>query len=137
MIFDYVDGLNWLAILVAAVAWFVYSAIYYSFPPISKAWQRAAGVTDPGGAPPIAILVSSFSVYCVVSTVVALLVAAAGAVDLADGALLGAVLGVAFGAGSALVIQLYEQKGGSYWLVNGINAIVSYAIVGGILAAWD
>src|SRR5687768_18600255 len=100
MIFDYVDGLNWLAILVAAVAWFVYSAIYYSIPPISKAWQRAAGVTDPGGPPPAAIMVSSFIVYFVVSTVIAMLVAATGAVDLADGALLGATLGLAFGAGS-------------------------------------
>ncbi|MGH2711186.1 MAG: DUF1761 domain-containing protein [Actinomycetota bacterium] len=137
MIFDFVDSLNWLAILVASVAWFIYNAVYYSVPPISKAWQAAAKVTAQPGPPLPAIMVASFIVYLVTSTFIGLLVAATGAVDLADGAVLGASLGVAFGAAGALINQMYEQKGGSYWLINGISAVVSWAIVGGILAAWD
>ena len=44
MILDYFGDLNWLAILVATIAWFVFSAIWYSVPPLSSAWQRAAKV---------------------------------------------------------------------------------------------
>ena len=46
-------------------------------------------------------------------------------------------LGVGFGVVGALVTQLYEQKGPNYWLLNGINAVIAYAIVAGILTVWD
>jgi hypothetical protein len=137
MIYEFVDSLNWLAILVASVAWFIFNAIYYSVPPISKAWQAAAKVPPQEGPPLPAIMIASFIIYLVTSTFIGLLVAATGAADLADGALLGASLGLAFGAAGALITQMYEQRGGSYWLINGISSIVTFAIVGGILAAWD
>ena len=47
------------------------------------------------------------------------------------------MLGVGFGMVGALVGQVYEAKGSSYWLINGINAVIAYAIVGAILAVWD
>ena len=142
MIFDYFDALNWLAILVASLAWFIFNAIWYSIPPISKAWQAAARLpaTAPGatsGAPPVGILVTDFVLYFFTSTVMGLLVAATGAADLMDGVILGATLGVAFGVTSAIVVQMFEQKGGAYSVINGITAVVTGALVGGILAAWD
>jgi hypothetical protein len=36
-----------------------------------------------------------------------------------------------------LVTQLYEQKGGTYWLINGVNGIVAYSIVTVIVTLWD
>ena len=59
-----------------------------------------------------------------------------GADDLVDGLVLGILLGVGFGVIGALVVQIYEQKGGSYWLINGINAIVAYSIVAVIVTVW-
>jgi hypothetical protein len=53
-----------------------------------------------------------------------------------DGLSLGIVLGVGFGVIGALVVQIYEQKGGSYWLINGINAIIAYSIVAIIVTVW-
>ena len=44
MIFDFFGELNWLAIVVATIAWFAFSAIWYSVPPLSKAWQKASKV---------------------------------------------------------------------------------------------
>lgn len=86
MILDYLRDLNWLAVIVAAVAWFAFSAIWYSVPPLSSAWMRAAKVTP--------------------------------------------------GDGTALVVQIYEQKGGSYWLIYGLNAIIAYSIVAIIVTVW-
>ncbi len=137
MILEFLDGLNWLAVAVATVAWFVFSAIWYSLPPISKAWQRAARIPPQEGPPLASILVSPVILYFITTVVIGLLVAATGASDAADGLALGATLGLGFGVVNGLISQLYEQKGSSYWLINGFNAIVAFSIVAVILALWD
>jgi hypothetical protein len=137
MIFDFFSELNWLAVVVATVAWFAFSAIWYSVPPLSNAWQRAAKVT-PGDGPPLAmILIPTFIGYFVTTVVIALLARAIGATDYLDGIALGVALGVGFGVIGAFISQIYEQKGGSYWLINGVNAIIAYSIVAVIVTLWD
>ena len=136
MILDYLGDLNWLAVIVAAVAWFAFSAIWYSVPPLSNAWMRAAKVTPGDGPPLVTLLVPTFIGYLVTTIVIALLAKAIGASELMDGLTLGIVLGVGFGLIGALVVQIYEQKGGSYWLINGINAIIAYSIVAIIVTVW-
>ena len=68
---------------------------------------------------------------------IALIAKAIGATELADGMALGIVLGVGFGVVGGLISQIYERKGSSYWLINGVNAIIAYAIVGIIVTVWD
>lgn len=138
MILDLFGELNWLAILVATVAWFAFSAIWYSIPPLSKAWAAAARVDTTGDGPPLALLfIPTLIGYFVTSIVIGLLVAATGTETLSDGIVLGIVLGIGFGMVGALVNQVYESKGNSYFLINGINAVIAYAIVAAILAVWD
>ncbi len=137
MIFDYFAGLNWLAILVAALAWFAFSAVWYSIPPLSNAWQQAAKVT-PGQGPPLAmILIPTFIGYFVTSIAIALLATAIPGDEVVDGVALGIVLGVGFGVVGAIVNQMYEQKGRSYWLINGVNALIAYTLVSVIVTIWD
>jgi hypothetical protein len=139
MILDYFGDLNWLAVIVAALAWFIFSAIWYSVPPLSNAWQKAAKVdaNAPGAPPLVALLVPTFIGYIVTAIVIALLVKALGLTELSDGLTLGIVLGVGFGLIGALVTQLYERKGANYWLINGINAIIAFSIVSVIVTVWD
>ena len=136
MVLDFFGDLNWLAIVVATVAWFAFSAIWYSVPPLSNAWMRAAKVTPGDGPPLVTLLVPTFIGYFVTTIVIALLARGIGATDLTDGLVLGIVLGVGFGVIGALVVQIYEQKGGSYWLINGINAIIAFSIVAVIVTVW-
>jgi len=98
--------------------------------------MKAAKVTPGDGPPLVTLLVPTFIGYLVTTIVIALLARAVGASDLADGLVLGIVLGVGFGVISALVVQIYEQKGGSYWLINGINAIIASSIVAVIVTVW-
>jgi hypothetical protein len=84
----------------------------------------------------VTLLVPTFIGYLVTTIVIALLAKAIGASELMDGLSLGIVLGVGFGMIGALVVQIYEQKGGSYWLINGINAIIAYSIVAIIVTVW-
>lgn len=137
MILDAFGDLNWLAILVAAIAWFAFSAIWYSIPPLSKAWQGASKVSMTNDGPSLAlIMIPTFVGYVVTTIVIALISRATGAETIADGIVLGVVLGIGFGVVGALVTQLYESKGSSYWVINGMNAIIAYAIVGAIVTVW-
>jgi hypothetical protein len=138
MILDLFGELNWLAVVVATLAWFAFSAIWYSIPPLSKAWATAAKVDTTGDGPPLALLfVPTLIGYFVTTVVIGLLVAGLGIDSLGEGLVLGVVLGVGFGMVGALVNQVYEGKGSSYFLINGVNAVIAYGIVGGILSVWD
>jgi len=75
--------------------------------------------------------------YFVTTIVIGLLVAGVGAETVSDGVVLGVVLGIGFGMVGALVNQVYESKGSTYFLINGLNAVIAFAIVGAILAVWD
>ena len=137
MIFDFFGELNWLAIVVATIAWFAFSAIWYSVPPLSKAWQKASNVDMTAEGPPLASLFGPTLVgYFVTTIVIALIARAIGAIELVDGVALGAALGIGFGVVSAVVTQIYEQKGSSYWLLNGLNAVIAYIIVAVIVTIW-
>ena len=138
MILDLFGELNWLAIVVATIAWFAFSAIWYSIPPLSKAWAKAAGVDTSGEVPPLALLfIPTLIGYFITTVVIGLLVAGVGTETVSDGIILGVVLGIGFGMVGALVNQVYESKGSSYFLINGINAVIAYGIVAAILTVWD
>jgi hypothetical protein len=137
MILDLFGELNWLAIVVATIAWFAFSAIWYSVPPLSKAWAGAARVDTTGDGPPLALLfIPTLIGYFVTTTVIALLARGIGSESATDGIVLGVVLGIGFGMVGALVNQVYEGKGNGYFLINGINAVIAYAIVGLIVTVW-
>jgi uncharacterized membrane protein YeaQ/YmgE (transglycosylase-associated protein family) len=138
MILDFFGELNWLAVVVSTIAWFAFSAIWYSIPPLSRAWANAAGVDTSGDGPPLALLfIPTLIGYFVTTIVIGLLVAGVGAETVSDGVALGVVLGIGFGMVGALVNQVYESKASTYFLINGLNAVIAFAIVGAILAVWD
>ena len=139
MILDLFGELNWLAVVVATIAWFAFSAIWYSVPPLSKAWAAAAKVdTNREDGPPLAVLfIPTLIGYFVTTVVIGLLVAATGADSAGDAIALGVVLGIGFGMVGALVSQVYESKGNSYFLINGLNAVIAYSIVAVILTLWN
>lgn len=138
MILDFFDDLNWPAVVVATIAWFAFSAIWYSVPPLSNAWQKASKVDMTGEGPPLALLfIPTLMGYFVTSVVIGLVVAAIGATSFGEGLALGVSLGVGFGMVNALVNQVYEAKGATYWLINGLNAVIAYSIVAVILSVWN
>ncbi len=140
MITDFFSDVNWAAIAVATLAWFGFSAVWYSVPPLSGAWARAAKVEtdiDDDSAPGLTtLLIPTVVGYFLSTIVIALIVEALGADSLEEGVALGLMLGVAFGLISSAITQMYESKGRLYWLINGLNAVVAFTIVSVILAVW-
>ena len=139
MLIDLLGDLNWLAVIVATLAWFAFNAVWYSVPPISKAWIQAARVTPEGTGtmPPASTMIGTLVAYFVTTVVIGLLVAALGITEVGNAIELGVLLGVAFGVVLSFIGQLYEQKGSSYWLINGVGAIIAWSIVCVILALWN
>jgi hypothetical protein len=83
------------------------------------------------------VLVPTFIGYFVTSIVIALVAASLDGAELVDGLALGVAFGIGFGVVGAVVSQMYEQKGASYWLINGLNAVIAYSIVAVIVTVWD
>ena len=138
MLIDLLGDLNWLAVVVATVAWYAFSAIWYTA--LSKPWIQASGVNPQGqgqgNMPPPTTMIGTFIAYLVTTAVIGLLVLALNITEVPDAIELGVLLGLAFGVVSAFIVQIYEQKGAAYWWINGIASIIAYSIVSVILALW-
>lgn len=138
MITDLFSDLNWTAVVVAALAWFGFSSVWYSVPPLSRMWQRESKVDVSSEGPPlVSILLPTFIGYLITTVVIALIVEAVGSTTMGDAVALGITLGIGFGVISSLITQLYERKGGSYWLINGANAVIAFTIVTAVLTMWS
>lgn len=128
--------INYWAVLVAAVASMVVGSIVYG-PLLGKKWQALVGKTDKelqDGAPKammLAFLVALFGSY-----VLAHFVDYMGATDWWSGVVAAAWLWVGFVVVSHLTNNLFEQrKWGLIWIFL-LNAGLTMAAQGAILAAW-
>lgn len=131
--------LNWPAVVVATIAWFVLGAIWYAPPVLGKIWMASAGLGVPDGQKPSpAILAITFAAYLIASVVTAALAAATGTDTLGEGIILGVMLGIGYAVTAALVAAVYEKKPkpAAYMLVNGIYNTVGLTIVAIIVAVW-
>jgi hypothetical protein len=137
MSFDVLSELNWLAVLVATVAFFVLGGIWYSNGVFGKPWARADGFSRPEGQSPGAVwLVVPFISNFIGVLVTAMLAVATGSTTVGEGMVLGAVVGVGF-SGVILVVSLTRPNPTVYTLINSLYQIIGLLGVGVILSVWD
>ncbi len=131
------DGINWLAVIVAALAMFGIGGIWYSPLLFGKAWMQENGFTTEslrsGSTAKIFGFAAAFS----------LIMAANLAAFLNDPALtLGFALAASLAAGlgwAALglaVVALFERRNWVYILINGGYLTVAFLAMGLILGSW-
>lgn len=127
-----------LAIVVAAVVYFVLGALWYG--QFSAAWLAGIGKTlaelEAGnpGARPYVVGLASVLVAC---ATLGWLIARTGTTGWAGGAKLG--VAVALGLiGAQLALNYgFEARSVSLWLINTGYAVVGLAVAGGIIGAWS
>jgi len=128
---------NWLAVIVAAIAMFGLGAVWYSPVLFVKQWAKAAGITregSPGPGFPL-IMVGAFVLTLIMAANLAFFLAGPNtSVGFAVGAAIAAGLGWA--TLSLWVISLFEQRPFSYVLINGGYLTVGFALMGLILGLW-
>jgi hypothetical protein len=136
MLFDYFADLNWLAVLVAALAYFVLGAIWYSNMMFGKAYRAALGITEQGTPNP-SLLIINFVGWFISATALGLVGAAAGASTVIDGIVLGLVAGVGFVVVHQVVGGVFDPGRRALMGVNVPYTVPGFVIMGVILAVWQ
>jgi hypothetical protein len=139
MVLEGLGEVNYLAALVAAVAWFVLGAIWYAPAVLGRAWQRAAGIEVPQGGANAGMFVLTFVAYFVAAVVTAALADLTGSTSVTDGVALGILVGVGYALTLIGIGSVYERKPEPimYFLVNGLYNLLGLIVVGAIVAAWN
>lgn len=128
-------ALNWLAVLVAAVAMFALGAVWYSPVLFLKQWVKAAGLeidyAKRGSLP--AILGISF----VLTLLMAILLGAFTApLDFGGTVMAALAAGLGWASFSLAIIALFERRPLAYFLVNGGYLTLGFLLMGAILGLW-
>lgn len=110
MSFDVIGDLNWLAVIVATIAYFAFGALWFAQATFGKAWARSLGWDPEGQSPGIALYIGPL-ITCLVATIaVAMLAAATGSDTFGEGVVLGVVVGVGVAAAVLFVTGIFDPK---------------------------
>ena len=131
---SFLNGINWAAVFVAALAYFMLGAIWYSKALFVNKWIALSKIdnTDPNAKKGMAMLMAMSFVWMFISCV--------GLAVLQQfmylhngwisGLKLGLLTGICFGAAALSITYLYEKKPSGLYLING-----GYILAGNIIAA--
>ena len=135
MTFDVLGDLNWLAVLVAALAYFAIGALWYAPPLFGKAWMAAGGMATPeaGSRPSPAIYLTPLVGSVLSSVALAMLAEATGSDTLQRGIVLGLVVAIGFAVSITFVTAQFESEKPKPMVWGAITA--GYHAVGILVAA--
>ncbi|MGH7332076.1 MAG: DUF1761 domain-containing protein [Candidatus Rokuibacteriota bacterium] len=134
--------LDYLAIVVAAAAYFVLGGLWYGLL-FARPWMRAMGwapdrqMTDEEKRRAMPGYVVSLVGALVAVTVLAMLVDYAGATDWMAGASLGLLAGVAFSLSTSAPSMFFEGRSRTLWMINEAYNLTALVIAGVVLALWQ
>lgn len=141
MTLDVIGDLNWLAVVVAAVAYFALGALWYAEPVFGKAWMRALDWQPPPDYKPGPMLYVVPAITCLISAIAIATIAAASATDtLVEGVVLGLVAGIGLACAAVFVVAFFDPKKShamTYAAITGGYHVVGLLIASIIVAAWQ
>ena len=140
------SAINWLAVVVSAVAFFVLGGIWYG-PLFGKKWQSAVGLSDEEmkQANMGKLFGTAFVFSFIISAGMAMFFFGmpaepgmeAAKMTVVEGAMYGGMTGIFFLFPSISMNYLFARKSGSLMAIDSLYHIIAYIVVGVILAAWQ
>lgn len=137
MEFSTFGKLNYLAILVATIAYWMLGALWYAPPVFGKRWMAESGVTPEAGRGQAGLFILTFVLYLITVTGLAFVGAEMGATKVNDGIQLGLGVGVAFTAAAIWVTHAYEGRSFVLTAITALYHVVGLVIAGLIVTLWD
>ena len=133
------SAINWLAVIVAAIAFFGLGAVWYG-PIFGKSWQKEVGLTDDDiqGGNMSLIFGSSFIMMLLMAFGIAMLLSIQHleGPNWQIGVHTGLLVGVLFTATAMAINYLYQRKSIKLWLIDSGYQICFLVLQGLILGLW-
>jgi hypothetical protein len=129
-----ITKVNWLAVIVAAIAPFVVGSLWYG-PLFMKPWSALTGIKrgTPGQNSMALTMGLSAVLNLVIATSLAMFIGGGG---WRAGVFAGFMAGFTFVAMAFGVVYLFESRPLKLWLINAGYQTVVFTIMGAILGAW-
>jgi hypothetical protein len=139
MSLDTLGELNWLAVIVGALAYWILGAIWYAKPVFGDVWTRASGVVIPEDQRPgpeffVFPLIAEF----LVTVAASMLAFATGSDTFGEGIALGIVLGIGVAMALEFVNAMFSGRPQpwAFFLVTGGYHLVGVLIVSVVVSVW-
>jgi hypothetical protein len=130
-------AINWLALLVAALARMILGAVWYSPPVLLKPWLAAAGISEAEMKARFPkALIADIVGSLLMAFALAHLVKFAGAESIGYGAGFGFLAWLGFIAVTSFSAMLYEHRPFTLWLIGNGYQLIALLIMGAILEVW-
>ena len=136
MSFELLGDVDWLAVIAAALAYFVIGAVWYAPPVFGKVWMGAGGIPDMRGSserPGPAIYAVPLLGSILSAVALGMIAFATGTDTIGEGIVLGIVVGVGFAISISLVTTTFESTKPKPFVWGAVNA--GYHLVGNLVAA--
>jgi hypothetical protein len=140
MSLDTLGDLNWLAVIVAAIAYFAVGALWYSPVAFGNTWMEAGGLNLEGDGPGAAIYAVPLIGSLLSAIALGMLAEATGTDTPGEGVVLGVVAAVGFAFAISLVTATFESTKPKPMVWGAINAgyhIVGILVASAIIGAWQ
>ena len=127
-------GINYLAIIVAAIAAVAIGIVYYGILGVGDRQSRMLGASParPGPAQGATGLI----VGLVNAWVIAVLSLNLGAASIVDAVVLGALVWLGFGATFKAAQVAFERRPWAVWVLQGVHDLIVEIVVAGIVTLW-
>lgn len=129
--------INYYAVLVSALAFFVLGSIWYSPVLFAKAWMKELGFTKEGmsGGNMFKIFGLSFLLMFIMAFNLAAFIG--NGMGWQFGLTAGALTGIGWVALAIGINYLFERKSFRIWLINAGYMAVGFSAMGAIIGAWQ
>ena len=130
--------INYLAVLVAAILYFIVGAAWYAPQLFGKAWMQERGIKPEdiqGGAGPM-MLGTTFVAILIGTLAMGYVVQASGSSGVLAGLATGLLAGIGFAATALGITILFETRSLKLFLINAGYHLTGFTLAGIILSLW-
>src|SRR5215472_16689039 len=127
------DRINHLAVWVAALAFFVWGFLWYTFL-FSATWHALANI--PVAMPSVATLVESFVLGLVLAYATAMALTRQPDQSMQKGVSFAIFMGISLYATQTLNHVIYEGRPFTLWAINTGYTVLGFVIIAAIVGAW-